>query len=95
MGIENVIKKIHVEPINRKAEYEAARFLTREEVTAAMDRVADQGHGTVFTYCASCAGNLTRGGCRGVTHLLPEILGCDEKPDIGKSMVNRMLTKFW
>ena len=59
------------------------------------DRVADQGHGTVFTYCASCAGNLTRGGCRGVTHLLPEILGCDEKPDIGKSMVNRMLTKFW
>ena len=42
MGIENVIKNIHVEPINRKAEYEAAGFLTREEVTAAMDRVADQ-----------------------------------------------------
>lgn len=42
MGIENVIKKIHVEPINRKANYEAARFLTREEVTAAMDRVVDQ-----------------------------------------------------
>ena len=42
MGIENVIKKIHVEPISRKAEYEAAGFLTREEVTAAMDRVADQ-----------------------------------------------------
>ena len=42
MGIENVIKKIHVEPINKKAEYEAAGFLTREEVTAAMDRVVDQ-----------------------------------------------------
>ena len=42
MGIENVIKKIHVEPITRNAEYEAAGFLTREEVTAAMDRVADQ-----------------------------------------------------
>ena len=42
MGIENVIKKIHVEPINKKAEYEAAGFLTREEVTAAMDRMADQ-----------------------------------------------------
>lgn len=42
MGIENVIKKIHVEPINKKAEYEAARLLTREEVTAAMDRVVDQ-----------------------------------------------------
>ena len=37
-----MIKKIHVEPINRKAEYEAAGFLTREEVRAAMDRVADQ-----------------------------------------------------
>nr|WP_027641648.1 glycoside hydrolase family 88 protein [Enterocloster clostridioformis] len=37
-----MIKKIHVEPINRKANYEAARFLTREEVTAAMDRVVDQ-----------------------------------------------------
>ena len=37
-----MIKKIHVEPINKKAEYEAAGFLTREEVTAAMDRVADQ-----------------------------------------------------
>lgn len=37
-----MIKKIHVEPINRKAEYEAAGFLTREEVTAAMDRMADQ-----------------------------------------------------
>lgn len=37
-----MIKKIHVEPINREAEYEAAGFLTREEVTAAMDRVADQ-----------------------------------------------------
>ena len=42
MGIENVIKKIHVEPINRKEEYEAARLLTREEVTAAMDRVVEQ-----------------------------------------------------
>ena len=47
MGIENVIKKIHVEPINRKAEYEAAGFLTREEVTAAMDRVAEIGRAHV------------------------------------------------
>ncbi|MFR2692429.1 MAG: hypothetical protein ACLTBV_17135 [Enterocloster bolteae] len=57
------------------------------------DRVADQGHGTVFTYCASCARKSYAGRLPGVTHLLPEILGCDEKPDIGKSMVNRMLTK--
>ena len=44
MGIENVIKKIHVEPINRKAEYEAAGFLTREEVTAAMDQIPFFSH---------------------------------------------------
>ena len=26
---------------------------------------------------------------------MPGIPECDEKPDMGKSMVNRMLTKFW
>ncbi|WP_138305864.1 MULTISPECIES: (Fe-S)-binding protein [unclassified Clostridium] len=58
-------------------------------------RMAAQGHEHIFTYCASCAGNLTRSGCQGVMHLLPEILECDEGPDIRKSMVNRMMTKFW
>ena len=58
-------------------------------------RISEQGHEYIYTYCASCAGNLTRNGCRGVTHLLPEILGIEEKPDVSKSMINRMKSKFW
>lgn len=45
-------------------------------------------------YCASCAGKLTRDGAAGVRHILTEILGTYEKPDTGKSMVNRVLTRF-
>lgn len=48
---------------------------------------------TVYTYCGSCAGNLTRNGCRQVRHVLPEILGIKEKPDTVKSLINRMRTK--
>lgn len=58
-------------------------------------RISAQGHENIYTYCASCTGNLTRNGCRGVTHLLPELLGGGEKPDISKSMINRMMSKFW
>ena len=49
---------------------------------------------TVYTYCGSCAGNLTRNGCRQVRHILPEILGTSEKPDTVKSLINRMRTKY-
>lgn len=48
---------------------------------------------TIYTYCGSCAGNLTRNGCRQVRHVLPEILGTHEKPDTAKSLINRMMTK--
>lgn len=58
-------------------------------------RIAQQGHERVYTYCASCAGNLTRNGCRGVIHLLTEILGTGEQPDTAGSMINRVTTKFW
>ena len=50
--------------------------------------------GKVYSYCASCSGNLTRGGCQDVRHLLTEILGTGEKPDVKKSMINRAKTKF-
>lgn len=48
----------------------------------------------IFTYCGSCAGNLTRNGCKKVSHVLPEILGTHEKPDTVKSLINRMKTKY-
>lgn len=50
--------------------------------------------GTIYTYCGSCAGQLTRNGCRQVCHILPEILGIQEKPDTVKSLINRMKTKY-
>lgn len=49
---------------------------------------------TVYTYCASCSGNLTRGGCGDVRYVLSEILGVHEKADVKKSMLNRVKTKF-
>ena len=48
----------------------------------------------VYTYCASCSGNLTRGGCEDVRHVLSELLGVREKADVKISMWNRMKTKF-
>ena len=35
-----------------------------------------------FTYCASCSGSLTRKGYRNASHILPEILGRTERPDV-------------
>jgi Fe-S oxidoreductase len=49
---------------------------------------------TIYTYCGSCAGHLTRNGCQQVRHVLPEILGTHEKPDTLKSLMNRMKTKY-
>lgn len=50
---------------------------------------------TVYTYCASCAGNLSRGGVEGVRHLLPELLGTGERPAEGiRSLLNRAAAKF-
>lgn len=70
--------------------------IKEKELAAGMaGRLKEQGRERVFTYCASCAGNLTRNGCEGVTHLLTEILETHERPDIKKSMINRMKTKFW
>lgn len=50
---------------------------------------------TVYTYCASCAGNLNRGGVRGVRHILVELLGTGEAPAEGiRSLLNRAAAKF-
>ena len=63
------------------------------------------GYGEIYTYCASCAGNLARNGyasrecggnfCGKVTHVLAEILETQEKPDTSGSFLNRMKTKFY
>ena len=48
----------------------------------------------IYSYCASCAGNLNRNGCKKVVHILTEIMETYEKADTGKSMLNRIKTKF-
>lgn len=48
----------------------------------------------LYVYCASCAGNLARSGCMDVWHVLAGILRTEERPDTGKSLLNRMKTKF-
>lgn len=48
----------------------------------------------LYTYCASCMGRFHRQGYTAIDHILPIILGTNEKPDIKKSYLNRMLTKL-
>lgn len=58
-------------------------------------KAAGYTKGALYTYCGSCSGNLKRNGCADVRHVLAEILGVLEEPDTGRSMLNRVKTKFW
>lgn len=49
----------------------------------------------VYTYCASCSGNFFRKGYEGTEHILLRILDRTEKPDVKKSMINRMKMKYY
>ena len=49
----------------------------------------------VYTYCASCAGRLSRGGVAKVHHVLVDILGTGERPELTvKSLWNRAKFRF-
>lgn len=52
------------------------------------------GEMQVYSYCASCCGNLARKGCK-AEHILVTLLGTGEKPDTKKSLLNRVKFKFW
>ena len=55
----------------------------------------DRQPDAVYTYCASCAANLTRGGVKNVRHVLVELLGTGERPAEGlKSLFNRAAAKL-
>lgn len=65
------------------------------ELSVEMAReIGRRAQGTVYTYCASCAGAVARNSRCQVFHFLPEILGIREFPDTGKSFLNRIRTKF-
>lgn len=53
------------------------------------------GKSPLSTYCATCAGNFSRGGCEDASHVLVDILGQDEKADAGHSLWNRAKMKFY
>ncbi len=53
----------------------------------------EKNYESIYVYCASCGGNLVRNGCKNVKHVLPEIMGTHEKPNVLISKINRMLTK--
>lgn len=54
-----------------------------------------KGYEQIYTYCASCSGNLRRNGHEQAPHILTGILGSSEQADIDKSIVNRMKMKYW
>lgn len=64
------------------------------ELSKGFSRALKETTEVIYTYCGSCVGNLTRNGCRQIRHVLPEILGTDEKPDTIKSLLNRKRTKY-
>ena len=50
----------------------------------------------VYTYCASCAGKLRRSGVDNVHHILVDILGTGEQPELTmRSLWNRAKHKFF
>ena len=57
--------------------------------------VKERNYSDIYSYCASCAGNLTRAGCNNVHHILVDILETGEKPDTNKALFNRMKAKFY
>lgn len=61
------------------------------EISARFARQIKDEHATVYTYCASCAGQLRRGGIEHATHILTEILSTHEKPVLSpvQSLWNR------
>lgn len=64
------------------------------ELAGAMAQAMEKRKEEIYTYCASCAGNLERKGCRALKHFLNEIIGSKEKAALSSSMLNRAKTKF-
>ena len=59
------------------------------------DTAKEQG-GTLYTYCASCVSSFRRKGMKEVCHLLPLILGIEEKVPLGiQPFLNRAGKKLW
>ena len=66
-----------------------------KEITGSfVTNLVENTGGRLYTYCASCMGRFRRNGFDSADHVLPLIMGTDEQPDIMKSYINRVFTKF-
>ena len=62
---------------------------------ALTDRVKASREPELYTYCASCICSFRRRGYEDAKHLLPLIMGIDEKVPLGKTpILNRAKCKF-
>lgn len=50
---------------------------------------------TLHTYCATCIGSFSKVGSGWTRHVLLDILGSDEAPKTGSSLINRVRARFW
>lgn len=62
---------------------------------ALTDRVKESEEDELFTYCASCICSYRRRGYESAKHILPILMGIDEKVPLGKTpILNRAKCKF-
>ncbi len=71
-----------------------ASVMEKEMPKLFTEKLKNQGCESVYCYCATCASVFYRNGIENTYHMLPVLLGKSEKPDIKKSLINRMKTTF-
>lgn len=59
------------------------------------EQLKEKNYSSVYTYCSSCAGKFGRDGMKNIHHVLSDILGIEEGPDVKNAMSNRMASKTW
>lgn len=65
------------------------------EISREMAESAKDGGDVLYTYCASCISNFRRKGMEGARHILPLILGIEEKVPLGiQPFMNRARRKL-
>ena len=72
----------------------SASVLEREIADGFVMKLNESTEKSIYTYCASCTGRFRRCGLESAMHVLPLIMGTNEKPDTMKSYINRVFTSF-
>ena len=59
------------------------------------EKLIEKKYPSIYTYCSSCAGKFGRDQMKNIHHVLSDILGIEEQPDVKNSMTNREKSKNW